>query len=193
MVGKAAELEKDAQAKAQKAADMKADAAKQEATILATIRGQDVQAASSKASANKKTFEQESVDAKLAAAIAEDPTIAKDPARLAAARTKAFTDTAKETRAASTVPDRLASAEEQARKDREAKARAAAEKRVVIDKLNDPVWREARKNKDTKGMEARERQMIEDKLVSPGGDPKPVPVPTAGRGSAAAAVGEREG
>jgi hypothetical protein len=55
MVGKATELEKDAQTKAQKAADMKIDVAQKEATIAATIRGQDVQAATSAASAAKPT------------------------------------------------------------------------------------------------------------------------------------------
>lgn len=110
MVGKATELEKDAQTKAQKAADMKIDVAQKEATIAATIRGQDVQAATSAASAGKKTFEQEAVEAKLNAALAADPSIAKDPAKLAAAKTKAYSDTAKETRAAASIPEKLQSA-----------------------------------------------------------------------------------
>ena len=188
MVGKAAELEKDAQAKAQKAADMKADAAQKEATILANIRGQDVQAASSSASANKKTFEQESVDAKLAAAIAADPSIAKDPVKLAAAKKAAYSETAKETRPASSVPDRLQSQADIAKAERDAKARQLAEKGVAIDKLNDPVWREARKNKDTDGMKAREKQMVEDKLAPAASAPNAPPIPVAGRGSAAASV-----
>jgi len=189
MVGKAAELEKDAQAKAQKGADMKTKAAQDEATILANIRGQDVQAASSKASANKKTFEQESVDAKLASMIAADPTLAKDPVRLAAAKTKAFTDTAKETRPASSIPDRLQSAADIANAQLAAKAREKAVKDVRLDKFRDTAWKKANAAGDTEAALAREKQMIEDKLASPGGDPKPAPVPTAGRGSAAAAAG----
>lgn len=188
MVGKAAELEKDAQAKAQKAVDMKTDAAQKEATILATIRGQDVQAASSSASANKKTVEREAVDAKIAAALAADPSIAKDPVRLAEVTTKAYSDTAKEFRAAATTPDRLQSQADIAKAARDAKAREAAQKRVGIDKLTDPVWKEARKNKDTDGMKAREEQMIEEKLAPPASAPNAAPIPVAGRGSAAASV-----
>lgn len=55
MVGKAVEREDKAQAMAQKAAEMKTSVAEKEATIAATIRGQDVQAASSAASAAKPT------------------------------------------------------------------------------------------------------------------------------------------
>ena len=55
MVGKAAELEKDAQAKAQKAAELQVSVAEKEATIAATIRGQDVQAATSAATSAKPT------------------------------------------------------------------------------------------------------------------------------------------
>jgi len=77
------------------------------AQTQATIRGQDVQAS---ATAGKKTFEQEAVEAKLNAALAADPSIAKDPAKLAAAKTKAYSDTAKETRAAASIPEKLQSA-----------------------------------------------------------------------------------
>ena len=110
MVGKATELEKDAQTKAQKAAEMKTNVAEKELTIAATIRGQDVQAASARATANKRTYEQESVDAKLASALAADPSIAQDPAKLAAAKSKAYSDTAKETRTAASIPEKLESA-----------------------------------------------------------------------------------
>ncbi len=55
MVGKAVEREDKAQSMAQKAAEMKLGAAEKEATLAATIRGQDVQAASSAASAAKPT------------------------------------------------------------------------------------------------------------------------------------------
>jgi hypothetical protein len=55
MVGKATELENKAQTMAQKAAEMKSNVAEKEATIAATIRGQDVQAATSAATSAKPT------------------------------------------------------------------------------------------------------------------------------------------
>jgi hypothetical protein len=55
MVGKATELENKAQTMAQKAAEMKSNVAEKEATIAATIRGQDVQAATSAAASAKPT------------------------------------------------------------------------------------------------------------------------------------------
>jgi hypothetical protein len=55
MVGKATELENKAQTMAQKAAEMKSNVAEKEATIATTIRGQDVQAATSAAASAKPT------------------------------------------------------------------------------------------------------------------------------------------
>ena len=166
MVGKATELEKDAQTKAQKAADMKIDVAQKEATIAATIRGQDVQAATSAASAGKKTFEQEAVEAKLNAALAADPSIAKDPAKLAAAKTKAYSDTAKETRAASSIPEKIQSAEDIAKNKINAVALEKAKEAVDTARYADPVWRAAKAANNPAAMERREKEMIAQRLPS---------------------------
>jgi hypothetical protein len=164
MVGKAAELEKDAQAKAQKAAELQVSVAEKEATIAATIRGQDVQAATS---AGKKTFEQESVEAKLAAALAADPSIAKDPAKLAAAKTKAYSDTAKETRAAASIPERLESAAGIAGSKLDAVALQKAKEAVSTSKFVDPIWKTAQRAKDTAGMAQREDELVAKEMRPP--------------------------
>jgi hypothetical protein len=163
MVGKATELEKDAQTKAQKAAEMKTNVAEKELTIAATIRGQDVQAS---ATAGKKTFEQEAVEAKLNAALAADPSIAKDPAKLAAAKTKAYSDTAKETRPASSIPEKIQSAEDIAKNKINAVALEKAKEAVDTARFADPVWRAAKAANNPAAMERREKEMIAQRLPS---------------------------
>jgi len=188
-IAKAENSYEKGKASATKALERAIDAKGKIATLQSSTENSQRQAAATAASANKKTFEQESVEAKLNRALAEDPSIAKDPIKLAAAKAQAFSDTAKETRAAASIPERIQSAEDLAKGKNDAAALRDATKAVETAKYADPVWRAAKTAKDTAGMAKREKDMITERLPSPAAPAVAPPVPTAGRASASASVG----
>ena len=186
-IGKAESSYEKGKASATKALERAIGVKEKIAQSEVTMRGQDMLAATSAATAGKKTVEQEAVDAKLAAVLAADPSIAKDPIKLAAAKTKAYSDTLKETRAAASIPERLQSAADIAGGKVDARALEKAKETVSMSRYTDPAWKKAKQANDGNAMIAREKQMVEQELLPVGA--AAAPAPNAGRGSAAAASG----
>ena len=156
MVGKAADLEKDAQAKAQKAAELQVSVAEKEATIASSIRNADVQASASMASSMKPTDLDKQTKIRYAAALeAGEPANA---ATMSKAAQQAASDLGRypgEQRAAA-AEDKLSQAALQ-------KAREA----VDSAKMYDPAWKAAKTAKDSVAMERRESEMIAQRMKAP--------------------------
>jgi hypothetical protein len=156
MVGKATELENKAQTMAQKAAEMKSNVAEKEATIAATIRGQDVQAATSAAASAKPTDLDKQTRIRYEAALeAGEPA---NKATMSKAAQQAASDLGR-------YPgeQRAAAAEDKLNQAALQKAREA----VDSAKMYDPAWKAAKTAKDSVAMERRESEMIAQRMKAP--------------------------
>jgi len=177
MVGKAADLEKDAQAKAQKAAELQVSVAEKEATIASSIRNADVQASASMASSMKPTDLDKQTKIRYAAALE-----AGEPAN-AATMSKAAQQAASDL---GRYPgeQRAAAAEDKSRVAANVKATD-----IIDDKLAfDSKYRELLK-KDRPAALAQRDEMIAREAARLSSAPAAASVPPVRGGAPTAAVG----
>ena len=150
-----------AQSEKKEALDRKISVTEKQGTIAAGIEHAKIMAA---ATLGKMTYEERAAAAKLDAAVKADPSLLEDPAKYAAAKSKAFSDTSKETRTAASLPEKMEAAASVAAGKSTDAARKEALAHVDMQRYMDPTWKAAKAKNDTTAMAQREDELLTQRM-----------------------------